>query len=222
MPRKKIIFENDQYYHIFNRGTDKRKIFMEEGDLYYFFDSLVISNQKDAISSTDRNKRKLLKELAREKEKLVEIIAYALLPNHYHLILKQKVDGGVSKFIQKLGTSYTVYFNNKYERTGVLFQGKFKANHITGDMGLPLTSVYVNLNYKHHKVDPKKSLVKSSIFEYLGEEKGEHICNPEDIKRIIDMTGGPKAYKEYLKGQSKYFTERHGFDSDKIDFTDID
>ena len=226
MSIRKITFEVGKYYHVYNRGVDKRKIFMNKGDLYYFFDSIIISNvvEDKHQSNNSKNARKNRKEKAKKIDKLVSIIAYSLLPNHYHFILKEEVEGGISKFMQKLGTSYTMYFNKKYERTGVLFQGKFKAKEINSYNGLEVLSVYVNMNYKHHKFDIKKDLTKSSIFEYLDKEAGEEICNRKEIKKIIKEVGGTEKYKTYLKDISKYFTERHNenINLDYISFDELE
>ena len=159
--------------------------------------------------------------IEKDEAKLVSIISYCLLPNHFHLVLKQESENGISKFMQKLGTSYTVYFNNKHKRSGSLFQGKFKANMIDGEFGLPVLSVYVNLNHVHHRIDPKENLVKSSIFEYFGNELGESICDQQEIKSIIDEIGTLDEYKEFSRATSKVFGENKGLivkdtDLDKI------
>ena len=224
---RKIVFHADQYYHAFNRGTEKIPIFREKGDLYYFFDSIILANQIGlGNQKRERDKtleRKKNKEIAKQSKKLVSIIAYCLLPNHFHLILREEIEGGISKFMQKLGTSYTMYFNQKYERNGVLFQGKFKATHLDRGNALEFTSVYVNLNYKHHQINPEKSLIKSSLFEYLGTEKGESICNLEEIKKIVkNGFDGVENYKKYLKNQSKYFIEKHGNNPDTINFEELE
>ena len=222
---RKIEFKVGGYYHIYNRGVDKREIFLDKGDLYYFFYTIIISNREENIYNDygKKNFRKEEKNKAKKSEKLVSIIAYALLPNHYHFILKEEVEGGISKFMQKLGTSYTKYFNNKYKRTGVLFQGKFKAKEIYSDESLNHISVYVNMNYKHHKYDPKKDLVKTSVFEYLDKESGEKICNQKNLNLIIKNIGGIDAYKKYLKNASKLFTEKHhkNIDIDSITFDEL-
>jgi REP element-mobilizing transposase RayT len=221
MAKRKIDFIVGEYYHIFNRGVDKRIIFKDKGDLYYFFDAIQILNSVGVISKNHRKKgfRKLEKEKSKESESLVEIIAYSLLPNHFHFILKEKVEGGISKFMQKLATSYSMYFNSKYERSGVLFQGKFKATEI---QNLDILSVYVNMDYKHHDYDLKKDLIKSSVFEYLGEEQGEKICNQNTIKNIVKSLGGEKEYKKYLKDISTYFRERHSKSIEDIDFEELE
>jgi len=226
MPKRKEDFFTGEYYHIFNRGVDKRKIFLNKGDLYYFFDTMNISNTDISLDSTQRSKkRKDLKNDLKDSSAIVKIVSYCLLPNHFHLILKQEVEGGISKFMNRLGTSYSQYFNTKYNRTGTLFQGRFKANRLTGEgklpMSLELTSAYVNLNYKHHNYNIKKDLIKTSIFEYLGEEKGESICNTNEINRIINSIGGIKTYKEWAKVQSKNFIIKHGNDFDDVNFEEL-
>lgn len=208
---RKIEFANNEYYHVFNRGVDKRIIFNSKDDLYYFFTRLATLNSTDSSpSAKDKRKNKKDEILPPEGGELVKIVAYCLLPNHFHLLLKQHTDKGISKFMQRLGTAYTKLFNEKYQRTGALFQGKFKANHITGDLGLPTLSTYVNLNYHHHKINPKTNLVKSSIFEYLGTELGESICDTNEIKDILTEVGGLASYQEYVKNTSIAFAENKG------------
>ncbi|MBE8189947.1 MAG: hypothetical protein HAW58_03630, partial [Candidatus Thioglobus sp.] len=88
-----------------------------------------------------------------------------------------------------------------------LFQGKFKSNHLGGDFALPTVSAYVNLNHKHHRIDPEKQLVKSSIFEYFGRELGENICDEDEMDKIIQEAGGLNEYKKYLKQASIAFAD---------------
>ena len=223
MAIRKITFVEDQYYHVFNRGVDKRSIFKDTKDIQYFLNRLADLNIDDSGTkfTTQRFKRKGEKIHFLDQQKLVSIVAYCLLPNHYHLILKQESENGISKFMQKLGTSHTMYFNAKYKRSGSLFQGKFKANMIDGDFGLPVLSVYVNLNYIHHKINPKTSLVKSSIFEYLGSESDEYICNKNELNAIVGEIGSRNDYQIFAKQTSKVFGDNKGLtikdtDMDKI------
>ncbi len=225
MSIRKVSFVEDEYYHIFNRGVDKRSIFIDKQDLYYFFNRLVDLNTDSTtyISRDIRRKNSGLVFIDNGimVKKLVSIVAYCLLPNHFHLILKQEVENGISKFIQKLCTSYVVYFNNKYDRSGSLFQGKFKATHISSEFGLPILSTYVNFNYRHHAIKPENNLVKSSIFEYLAKERGESICDINSIKEVLYEVGGLKEYKKYANDISKYFGENKGIALQDIDFDKI-
>ncbi|WXU00321.1 MAG: hypothetical protein Ctma_1034 [Catillopecten margaritatus gill symbiont] len=221
MAIRKIQLVNGEYYHVFNRGVDKRTIFTNKDELYFFFNRLQDlnnTNTSNAFRMCRREKRQN-KNLENQTQ-LVKIVAYCLLPNHFHLLLQQQSDDGISKFMQRLGSSYVKLFNQKHERTGALFQGRFKATHISGDYALPSVSSYVNLNYKHHEINPKEQLVKSSIFEYLGTELGEYICDKEAIDSIINEAGSLEQYKVDTKNSSIHFAEnKHVFlTSDDFEF----
>jgi len=160
-----------------------------------FFKSIVEFNAVDPIGSLYENSNRLRGgSTATESEKLVNIIAYCLNPNHYHLILEQLVDGGLSEFMRRLG-GYTWYFNNKYDRSGALFQGRFKAVHIGSNEYLLHVSAYVNLNDRVHFRGGSTAtnfLSKSSWGEYVNKEI-EGICEKEIIlgqfKNIDDYRG---------------------------------
>lgn len=208
---RNIAFVNGEYYHVFNRGVDKRIIFNDKSQQDFFFKRLQLLNTTDNSKyfNNQRNKHKD-QDINGIGDKLVSIVAYSLLPNHYHLLLKQEVDNGISQFMQKLGTSYTMYFNQQEKRSGSLFQGKFKATHLSGDFALPTVSAYINLNHKHHKIDPSINLVKSSMFEYLDQELGECICNPVEIQAIIEESDGLIEYKKFIKQASITFADNKG------------
>ncbi len=218
---RNITFTNGEYYHVFNRGVDKRIIFNSKEQQYFFFRRLFLLNTTDNRKSVanQRSKRKD-KEIIADGSALVSIVAYCLLPNHFHLLLKQEVDNGISQFMQRLGTSYTKFFNQQENRSGSLFQGKFKATHLSGDFALPSLSAYVNLNYKHHQIDPQNNLVKSSIFEYFDEELGDRICDIDEIQKIINESNGINEYKKIIKKASISFAENKGIilDSQSFEF----
>ncbi len=193
---RQIDFVVGEYYHIYNRGVDKRNIVLDKKDLRHFLDSLLI------FSIIEEEKQK-----AYNSDSLVQIVAYAILPNHYHLLLKEIVPNGISKFMQKLGTGYTMYFNEKYERSGALFQGRFKASHVLDPIK---TSAYVNLNFIHHGIDLKKSLAKTSYLEYTEPESVKNpICNQDEIQKIIKMAKGKEKYKSEAAYWSRIFVDMH-------------
>lgn len=204
---RNVTFTNGEYYHVFNRGVDKRIIFNNSEQQNFFFKRLKLLNTTDSRKYI-ANKRSRYKdqEIVTDGKELVSIVAYCLLPNHYHLLLKQLADNGISQFMQRLGTSYTMFFNQQEKRSGSLFQGKFKAKYLSGDFALPTLSAYINLNYKHHKIDINKHLVKTSLPEYLdtGFEKG--ICEQTEINAIIQESDGLDNYKEYIKQASIAFS----------------
>ncbi len=149
---------------------------------------------------------------------LVEIVAYCLNPNHYHLIVKQISEKGIERFMQKIGTGYTNYFNKRYERSGALFQGKFKSIHIDSNEYLLHLSVYVNRNYRIHgygDLDEEKTLLNQesewtycSATDYLGERQEGSLCN-KDV--ILGQFKDVSAYKEFLDSNTLYFKEKKDF-----------
>lgn len=170
-------FVNGEYYHVFNRGVDKRDIFADKYDYARFLKSMKEFNEIEPIISLYiKSKVNDVGVKPLQNGALVEIIAYNLLPNHFHLILKQLSDGGVSEFMKRIGGGYTGYFNHKNKRSGSLFQGRFKAIHINTNEYLLYLSAYVNCNNIIHKVKTFRSSLKS----YLNNAVDE-LCNPEII-----------------------------------------
>ena len=206
MSSRNIPFVNDEYYHIFNRGVDKRIVFSTNEQQEFFIRRLIMLNSSDCRRNIS-NQRCLSKDkvIMGDGRELVSIVAYCLLPNHFHLLLKQREDNGISQFMQRVGTSYSMFFNKEENRTGSLFQGKFKATQLVGDLVLPILSAYVNLNHKHHHIDPNKHLVKSSFNEYCREQPCESICEVNEIDKILDEVGGLSAYKAFAKQCSMAF-----------------
>jgi len=174
---RKTAFANGEFYHIYNRGTDKRTIFANSYDFQRFLQSMQEFNSIDPIGSIYQNSFNKL-QLRRPTSKLVNIVCYCLNPNHYHMILEQRVNGGISEFIKRLSGGYTKHFNFKHKRSGVLFQGKFKANHIDSNEYLLHASAYVNLNGLVHKL--KDNQFHSSWDEFINTAHKE-ICKKNII-----------------------------------------
>ena len=151
---RKEIFANNEFYHIFNRGNDKRNVFNDKFDFYRFLQSMHEFNLLEPIGSIYEYSfiKDEVKDRASKKGNLVNFVAYCLNPNHFHLILQQIADKGIEKFMQRLGTGYSKYFNKKYKKSGSLFQGTFKARHIDSNEYLLHLSAYVNLNNRVHRL----------------------------------------------------------------------
>ena len=194
---RKINFSNNEYYHIYNRGVDKRDVFLDENDYLRFLDNLKTFNNNSTHDQRIYIKNKSLQgaaELSSEASelssvttnlndflgslpKLVEIICYCLNPNHFHLIMRQLVDSGIEKFMHKLGTGYTNFFNLEHHRSGALFQGPFKATQVTSFEYLLWLSIYVNTNAQIHGItDNAADYPWCSYPAYLG-IKADNICN---------------------------------------------
>lgn len=146
----RVPLANDEWYHCYNRGTDKRTVFENPHDYERFIALLYVSNGSKPIRLSDKysfNFRSVFEDSSMDRgAPLVEIAAYSLMPTHVHLVLKQVVDSGVSRFMQKVFTAYTMYFNLKRGRTGSLFSGTFKSKHIGDDRYLKQVIPYVLLN----------------------------------------------------------------------------
>lgn len=182
---RKVPFVENEYYHVYNRGVDKRSIFEDRQDLERFFQSIKEFNSIEPIGSIFENSF----EKEKSTKKLVEIVCYCLNPNHFHFVLRQLVENGISEFMKRIG-GYTWYFNNRHKRNGALFQGVFKSSHIDSDSYLRHVSAYVNLNNRF-KGEPHR-LSRSSWEEYLEKDR-DCICNPEIV------LGQFKNLKEYKK-----------------------
>ena len=142
----KTEYFNGEYYHIYNRGVESRPIFMDEADYFRFLLGMKEFNNAKTIFNLLRYTRTKKTKDCPDPEPIVEFVCYSLMPSHYHFLVRQIKDDGISKFMQKLGTGYTKYFNKRYERTGVLFQGVFQAKHIAKDEYLLHLSRYIHLN----------------------------------------------------------------------------
>ncbi len=134
---------------------------------------------------------------------LVEIIAYCLNPNHFHLILKQIEDDGISKFIKKVCGGYSWYFNKRYDRSGSLFQGPFKAVHINSDEYLLYLSAYVNKNYFIHGYG-KEDWKYSSLLDYFGKREN-NLC---DKNIVLSQFNSIKEYKEFIDKNALYMKDK--------------
>ena len=143
MSIRKVNFIVGEYYHLYNRGNSKQKIFLDQEDYNHFVKLLYLCNSTRSITYRDISMN--VYDFDRE-ETLVYIGAYCLMPNHFHFLVKEKAENGISKFMQKISTAYSMYFNKKYKRTGGLFEGKFKSQYIGIDRYLKYIFSYIHLN----------------------------------------------------------------------------
>jgi len=217
---RKVCFINNEYYHIHNRGVDKREIFGEEGDYLRFLLAMREFNNVRPVGSLyelNYQKSKGAKEaklpIGSLASELVNVICYCLSPNHFHLILEQLKERGIEKFMHKLGTGYTKYFNQKYNRSGSLFQGSFQSIHINTNEYLLWLSGYVNGNIEIHNIAEVGNYKWCSYQDYV-EQRGGNLCNR---KKIISQFSGTREYGTYVsmvikesggrKDLKKYFIE---------------
>lgn len=181
-----------EFYHVFNRGTDKRRVFITKKDYERFLSLLYVCNSDTPIHLSNISDLTLRNTLAYERgEPLVEIAAYCLMPNHFHLLIRQREEDGISRFMQKLITGYTMYFNRKNERTGVLFQGRYKAVHAEEDRHLKYLLSYIHLN-----PSGKARGLDKDLYSYEFSSLIDHMQIPRIQNKILTRECLPEYFPE--------------------------
>jgi putative transposase len=211
MPGREVPLVTNQYYHVLNRGVFSQPIFKDKKDYQRMWEStFYYQNQKPSLSYSHflrlpaRDRTEFLEKLQTQSKFLVEIIALCFMPNHFHLLLKQIQDNGISLFMANLTNSYTRYFNTKNERIGHLFQGKFKAVMIETDEQLLHVSRYIHLNpYSSYLV---KNLSKLTDYPYssLPEYIGISSTNFFQKEIILDQFKSISSYQKFVFDQADY------------------
>lgn len=211
MPGREIPLVTNQFYHVLNRGVGSQPIFLGKKDYQRMWDSVFYyQNQKPTLSYShflrlpSKQRVEFLERLQDQSKFLVKIITLCLLPSHFHLLLEQVNDNGISLFMANLTNSYTRYFNTKNERTGHLFQGKFKAVMIETDEQLLHVSRYIHLNpYSSYLV---KDLNQLNIYPYssLPEYLGISSTNFFQKEIILGQFKSISAYKQFVFDQADY------------------
>jgi putative transposase len=209
---RKTPLVTSEIYHIYNRGLDKRPTFTDFNEnlrayqaiKFYRFESPPVR-----LSYFVRYGTKKIEELTESSwgNQLVSIIAYCLMPNHFHFILRQEVDGGISKFISNFENSYTRYFNTKSKRVGGLFLDDFQNVLVDSEEQLLHLTRYVHLNpYSSSIIKTLDELLKyewSSLKEYIGGGE-EPICNKE---MVMSYFKNKESYKTFVFDRADYQRE---------------
>lgn len=214
---RKHTFEIGEYYHIYNRGNDKRDIILDEYDLQRFMQSIIELNTPEPIGSIYENsfQKKKPNQLSSETTKLISISAYCLNPNHFHLLLTPLQDKGVEKFMQKLG-GYTRYFNEKHKKSGSLFQGVFKSKHVANDKYLLHLSAYINMNNYNELSSETTKLSRSSLEEYVDKDYKTGICDP---RIVLDQFPSREKYRKFaLESWADIQKRKKELKLDELDF----
>lgn len=217
MPYRKEQFEDGQVYHIISRAIDDNLIFKDINDYYRGIFSIYEFNNDNPV--TIQKKRQARKSRGRastnseefvdERDKLVEVLAFCFMPNHIHLLLRQSRDGGISRFMAKLGSGYARYFNQRHQRKGYVFQNRFKSVHIKNDGQVVVVASYIFTNpvaliepgwkengIRKHSV---KEVIKfledykwSSYQDYIGIKNFPSVTNREFVLGVINGEAGCK------------------------------
>jgi len=210
---RKISFVLGEYYHVYNRGVEKRTIFLDANDYRRFLLLLHVLNTKENLKIRDLLRENSYEELLKKKNKspIVAIGAYCLMPNHFHLLLTPIVEGGIPKFMLKLQTAYAMYFNNMNERTGALFQGAFRSEHVADDNYLRYLYSYIHLNPAKLKdknwreCGPKDFFaLREFVLSYSNSSMREYksnnfvIINPEPFPEYRKLYKSDQEYFEHM------------------------
>lgn len=211
MPAKNSIkkYIANGYYHIYNRGVEKRIIFIDQQDyavfLSYLKEYLLPKNEKELHERlsdpqiSPKEKDKVLRLLRMNNfAGEITLLAYCLMPNHFHFFVKQKEAESIDRFVQSLATRYTAYFNRKYKRVGSLYQGVYKAVLITSEQHFLHLSRYIHRQALASQGETLREQQPCSYLEYLGRRKSAWI-HPEEILSYFDKTNPNLSYENFVK-----------------------
>lgn len=210
-------YVENTFYHIYNRGVEKRVIFQDSQDygvfLSYLKEYLLPKNEKELnerfsnpdISYKERDKILKLLRLNNFADEIT-LLAFCLMPNHFHFLVGQKDAQSIDKFMNSLGTRYTMYFNKKYKRVGKLYQGTYKAVMVTSDEQFVHLTRYIHKQALALQGDAWKRGVQeqpSSYMDYVGKRKTDWVY-PEEILAFFSKTNPKLSYEAFVKEQDDF------------------
>lgn len=219
MPNKRPPLANGETYHIVIRAIEGLKLFRDKQDYFRIIHDLFEFNDKKRVSSKFRVNQYLAKkgQLTRsyrvneeKRDVLVEILAFCLMPNHVHLLVRQIQDHGISEFMRKVGIGYACYYNQKYKRIGHVFQGRYRMVHIKDDKQLITVFIYIHTNptaiifpkWKEKGIGNLNKAIRflesyrwSSYPDYLGNKNFPSVTFREFL---IQTMGGVKECRRFI------------------------
>lgn len=185
------LFRAGEYYHIYNRGDNREKIFLDDQDYVNFLKRLKLVLGMPTVSSLRVRPLPV---------NSFTVLVYCLMPNHFHFLIRQNSEIPLGDLINKVGTSYVKYFNARYKRVGNLFQDIFKAKRIDNDSYLTYLSAYI-----HNNPAEPFNYAYSSLPEYLGIRSGA-LCDPGFV--INYFNGDREKYKEFVQNYTQRMHEQ--------------
>ena len=242
MPSKRPQLANNEIYHVVIRGVDGRDIFSGDSDYYRAIHDLFEFNDSNPTrwehrlycnrNNFENGSRKIYENRSRNirnsqppRDFIVNILSFCLMPNHIHLLLRQAQDNGISSFMRKFGAGYAGYFNRKYERSGYLFQGRFRAAHIKTDNQLRTVFVYIHTNpaalaepnWKEGGIKDVGKVIEfiknykwSSYPDYIGKKNFPSVTNRDFLLKIM---GGENGCRAFVDGWIRYKKELHDWNA---------
>lgn len=204
-----VVFRKEHVYHLFNRGVERRPIFLTSRDqerfvslleYYRFYGNSKSYSHYLALSLEERT---AFRQILNQKPVAVDILAYCLMPNHFHLLVRQNIKKGIHHFLSNIANGYAKYFNTKRHRVGPLYQGPFKAVYVETDEQLIHLSRYIHINPVVSDVIPLEDLDEypwSSFPAYLGKVKSSFLT----MSPVLDHFNGPSSYRNFIYDQIEY------------------
>lgn len=198
---------SDSYYHVYNRGSLKQVLFHDEADYVRFLFLLIYFQSPVVLTQTNRYVRNYLDEgtfgvkdkYVRDicQDRFVEVLNFCIMPNHFHLSVRSVTDEGISKYMHRVLTAYASYFNKKYDRSGHVFQGAYKAKFISSDQQLTYLSAYIHRN--PHELSEWKNKSHEYPWSSYRDCKVNRWGTLMSVEGIVKSFGSYNAYKEYVE-----------------------
>ena len=197
-----------EYYHVFNRGNNKQDIFIDRRDwarllflVIYFQSPLNFYNMGRQISYLVKHRMFNIPDDVEAdiiKNRAVELVGFTLMPNHFHLILRELKEGGISKYMQRILNAYTKYFNTRHEKVGHLFQGPYKMVRISNNEQLLYLSTYIHHNPRELKDwrDKEDSYPWSSYQDYITENRWNKLL---ENSIVMEQFKNKNGYRQFVK-----------------------
>lgn len=206
MPSRYIekLYDDESFYHIFNRGVEKRDVFMDEDDYKYFLG--LLSRYMSKGKKKDGSGR-----LLPDYSEQIELVAYCLMPNHFHMLLYQHDKESIERLMRSVSTAYSMYFNRKYKRVGKLFQGRYKAVYVNEDSYFTHISRYIHLNpldigadYKSYPYSSYSNWVDGDVTPWLNPKRAlDEFSSGEDYAKFVSEYETVKAELDMIKSMLK-------------------
>lgn len=203
MPGRITPLVNNYFYHIYNRGSEKKDIFTQPRDYERFLKTIFyyqFLGPRPSFSKFSKSQLFLSKPLS--EEKIIEVICFCLMPNHFHFLVRQLKENGISKFMGQISNSYTKYFNTKYKRIGPLLQGAFKSVMIETDEQLTHVSRYIHLNPVVSGLTKRLGSYKWSSYPQFASGTST-FCK---VNEILNFFPSSKEYQKFTEAQIEYGT----------------
>lgn len=206
---KRDLVSVGEYYHVLNRGVNKQIIFHDKKDWDRFIFLIMLFQSPINFTNISRLTEKFMENVQHPvlniqgviDKRIVELVCFCVMPNHFHLILKEEVEGGIAQYMQRVLNAYAKYYNTKYQKSGHLFQGPYKSVHINTNEQLLHLSAYIHKNPIELQIWKNKisSYYYSSYMDYIGENRWRGLLT---INIIKDQFKNGKEYDDFVLSSS--------------------